>query len=165
MIKYIIITALILVLAQACTSDKGSFELVVDQLLTGSVPVISPQEISERDISPVFIDSRSQEEFQVSHIDGAIFVDYENFDAEELQEVNPSAPVVVYCTMGYRSEKTGEKLRDLGYTNVYNLYGGIIQWKNDGYSVVDNMGMQTDSVHGYSKAWGHWLKNGIAVYE
>ena len=34
-------------------------------------------------------------------------------------------PIVVYCTTGFRSEEAYKKLKKIGYTNVYNLYGGL----------------------------------------
>jgi len=57
-----------------------------------------------------------------------------------------------------------EELLELGYTNVKNLYGGIFQWKNDGFDVVNNQSMVTDSVHTYNKSWSKWLVKGVKVY-
>ena len=58
----------------------------------------------------------------------------------------------------------GEKLMAKGYKNVKNLYGGIFQWKNEGYEVVNEKSMETDSVHTYNRRWSKWLTNGIKVY-
>ena len=40
--------------------------------------------------------------------------------------------IIVYCSIGVRSEDIGEKLKELGYTKILNLYGGIFDWKNKG---------------------------------
>ena len=72
--------------------------------------------------------------------------------------------VIVYCSVGYRSERIGEKLQKAGYTNVKNLYGGIFSWKNEGNEVVRDADIPTDSVHTYNKSWGKWLLKGIEVY-
>ena len=73
--------------------------------------------------------------------------------------------IIVYCSVGYRSERIGEKLLDMGYTKVYNLHGGIFDWKNQSQIVVNDLNLPTDSVHTYSKAWSIWLHKGIKVYE
>ena len=41
-----------------------------------------------------------------------------------------SDTIVLYCSIGYRSEKIGEKLVEMGYGHVFNLYGGIFEWVN-----------------------------------
>jgi predicted sulfurtransferase len=66
--------------------------------------------------------------------------------------------------VGYRSEKVGEKLQELGFQNVKNLYGGIFQWKNEGFEVENSLSMPTDSVHTYNKRWSKWLLKGVRVY-
>ena len=71
----------------------------------------------------------------------------------------------MYCSVGYRSEKISEKLEKLGYTNIYNLYGGIFEWKNVGKKVYDNKGQVTEKVHAYDNVWGRWLQNGEKCFD
>ncbi|HCQ29365.1 MAG TPA: rhodanese-like domain-containing protein, partial [Flavobacteriales bacterium] len=52
-----------------------------------------------------------------------------------------------------------------GYKNVFNLYGGIFDWKNKGFRVVDNQGKETEKVHPYNEKWGVWLTKGEKAYE
>jgi 3-mercaptopyruvate sulfurtransferase SseA len=56
-------------------------------------------------------------------------------------------------------------LNSKGFNNVYNLYGGIFEWKNLGYPVYDSNGAETENVHVYSEEWCVWLKNGNKIYE
>ena len=51
-----------------------------------------------------------------------------------------------------------------GYTNVYNLYGGIFEWKNANFKVVDTLGNNTEKVHTFNKTWSKWLQKGKKVY-
>ena len=71
----------------------------------------------------------------------------------------------MYCSIGARSENVGEKFIKKGYTNVFNLYGGIFEWKNLGYQVYDSNGSETENVHVYSEEWGVWLNTGNKVYD
>ncbi|MEQ9164750.1 MAG: rhodanese-like domain-containing protein [Fulvivirga sp.] len=157
---------LIVLLTNACMGQK-TFDEKITSLLNYTVPIIKEDELFKRikNENINLLDARSKEEFEVSHIDGAKFIDYDSFDKDMLKGLSLDDTVVVYCSVGYRSEKIGEKLQKLGYKNVLNLYGGIFDWKNKGHDVVDNKGAHTDSVHTYNKSWSQWLYKGVKVYE
>jgi hypothetical protein len=70
---------------------------------------------------------------------------------------------VVYCAVGYRSERVGEKLLEAGYSRVLNMRGGIFAWVNRGFPVYGDGG-HTDRIHGYSRRWSRWLERGEVVY-
>jgi predicted sulfurtransferase len=72
-------------------------------------------------------------------------------------------PIIVYCSVGYRSEKVAEQIIAAGYTQVSNLYGGIFEWVNEEQPVYDTKG-KTQKVHAYNKVWGVWLRKGKKVY-
>ncbi|MBQ0768957.1 MAG: rhodanese-like domain-containing protein [Bizionia sp.] len=133
---------------------------------THSVPYISAQELAMPATKAIIIDAREIEEFEVSHLKNAIYVGHTNFNIEDLQQkiVNKNQAIVVYCSLGIRSEKIGEKLKKAGYRNVRNLYGGIFEWKNNNFEVYNIFNKQTDSIHAYSESWSGYLKNGIKVY-
>lgn len=73
------------------------------------------------------------------------------------------ANIVVYCAVGSRSEKIARELKEMGFENVSNLYGGIFEWVNRGYEIVNDTG-ETDTVHAYNRFWGFWLQEGEKVY-
>ena len=100
----------------------------------------------------------------MSHIQDAIWVGYDDFDLSRVGEVEKNQKIVVYCSVGYRSEKVSEKLIEAGYEDVANLYGGIFEWRNQDQEVVDEQG-QTNKVHAYDKVWGVWVTKGEKVYE
>ncbi|MBC8047867.1 MAG: rhodanese-like domain-containing protein, partial [Fimbriimonadaceae bacterium] len=81
-----------------------------------------------------------------------------------LGSISNDEKIVVYCSVGYRSEKITEKLIAAGYTNVSNLYGGIFEWMNQENNIVDANGELTNKIHAYSKIWGVWLSEGEKVY-
>jgi rhodanese-related sulfurtransferase len=150
-------------LAQA----QNAYDVLLSTLYSNSVPTISVDSLAniEQAKKPILLDTRAKAEFDVSHLSGAKWVDYETFTPEMVKDIGKDQPIVVYCSVGYRSEKIGEKLKALGYTDVENLYGGIFEWKNDGHTVVNRQGQPTDSVHCYNKLWSVWLKEGIKVYD
>jgi rhodanese-related sulfurtransferase len=115
----------------------------------------------------MLLDSREREEFEVSHIPGAEYVGYKDFELEKVLSAIAewNGKVVVYCSLGVRSEDIAEKMEKAGVRNLYNLYGGIFEWVNDGNEVVDTSGSTTDQVHAYNRFWGMWLNNGKKIYE
>lgn len=75
------------------------------------------------------IDVRSPQEYREGHIDGAISIpDYQIKKGIEKQIPNKDELIVVYCSTGHRSQRSQQILEDMGYTNVYNVYEGIIIW-------------------------------------
>ena len=131
-----------------------------------TVPLIRPAALDslQQQQTVVLLDTRSQEEYRVSHLPDARFVNYDTFKPEDVQDIAKEAPVVVYCAVGYRSERVGEQLQQAGYQHVQNLYGGIFEWKNEGRKVVNLREQPTDSVHTYNRNWSRWLERGVKVW-
>lgn len=131
----------------------------------GTVPYIMVGEL-QKNFNFTILDTRKMEEYNVSHLKNALWVGYKKFDINKVTKniENKNTPIIVYCSVGVRSEDIGEKLLKAGFTNVYNLYGGIFDWKEKGNIVVDTTGIETQKVHVYSKQWGELLTNAVKVY-
>jgi rhodanese-related sulfurtransferase len=151
----------------AQNTDAG-YVKKLDKLYKHSVPVIQPADLQEamnEDEKIILLDTRAPGEYAVSHLPGAEFVNYDKFNKKDFVDRDRSAKVVVYCTVGYRSERIGDKLKKMGFEDVHNLYGGIFEWKNQGHAVVDKKGEPTERVHAYNEDWGKWLQTGEKVYK
>ena len=137
---------------------------MIDSTLQKTVPFISSIDLKENYTDYIILDTRELEEYETSHLENATHIGYNTFKYRNLRKViSTIKPIVVYCTIGYRSEKIGEKLLKKGYT-VYNLYGGILQWKNVNNTVLDNTNTITNKVHCFDSTWSKWLVNGDKVY-
>jgi rhodanese-related sulfurtransferase len=146
--------------------SQNTIPLVLEKLNKQTVPYITVKELKTR-TRVILLDAREIKEFKVSHIKNATNVGFDKFDSAKLEKKfkDKNATIIVYCSIGVRSEKIGEKLQKLGYKNVYNLYGGIFEYKNTGGKVVNNQNKITDSVHTFNKIWSVYLTKGIKVYE
>ena len=148
---------------------QKDFKQVLKQYNDESIPYITVQELQE-DLKQnnliTILDARQIKEYQISHLGNAIYVGSKDFNIELTKDRFPKKdePIVVYCSIGVRSEKIAKKLKDAGYKNVKNLYGGIFEWKNNGFTVYNLQSQPTDSVHTYNKKWSHYLHQGIKVY-
>ncbi|PSL05001.1 rhodanese-related sulfurtransferase [Cecembia rubra] len=125
-------------------------------------PLISIEEVEKLD-NPVFLDTREFDEYEVSHIRYAKWVGYETFDLDKVRDLDKNQVIVLYCSIGARSENIGKKLQQAGFNHVYNLYGGIFHWVNEGKPVYSR-GKKTEKIHAYNRTWGIWLTKGQKVY-
>ncbi|MGY8933493.1 MAG: rhodanese-like domain-containing protein [Flavobacteriales bacterium] len=155
-------------LAAQIGTAQESLNEVLKKYHKNAIPYISATELrihqSKNDV--IILDSREFNEYQVSHIKAAISVGYNTFSMETVFDTikNKETPIVVYCTIGIRSEMIAAKLQKAGYINVKNLYGGICEWKNKEYKVIDSTQKNTNNIHTYSKEWSTWLLNGNPIY-
>lgn len=143
--------------------QSKAYDLMLKGLLSHTVTEISAEEAHAQQQTALFIDAREQQEYEVSHLRNAIHVGYDSLDLSNLTDVPKNQTIIVYCSVGYRSEKVSEQLKEQGFEDVSNLYGGIFEWKNRGFEVVDKNGA-TELVHAFDKVWGIWLKKGEKVY-
>mgnify|MGYP004531782773 CR=1 FL=1 len=75
----------------------------------------------------ILIDVRSPQEYREGHLDGAISIpDYQIKRTINRQVTNKNQLIVVYCSTGHRSQEAQRILENMGYTNVYNIYEGVI---------------------------------------
>lgn len=161
--KFILTTFLFLLISQSYGQD--SIGDLLKRYNHGNVPYITVQEVKMPKTSPIILDAREIYEFEVSHIPTSVYIGSE-INKNKLGKLikDNNQLVVVYCSVGIRSENIAERIRQLGYPNVHNLYGGIFEWKNEGYNLTNKAGEKTEEVHTYSAKWQKFLKKGIPVY-
>jgi rhodanese-related sulfurtransferase len=150
-------------LAQSDSIDP-SYKKMIERKYDG-FPTIQPAEAQtklNKDI--LFLDTRSKSEFEVSHIPNALYIDYDNFKLASLDSIDRSKEIIVYCSIGVRSQDIGKQLKENGFTNVKNLYGGIFLWADQGRAMKNSNNDETTKVHGYNFFWGRWVKNAEVVY-
>lgn len=140
----------------------AEFHEMLQGMYQRTVPLAMPENVSQN--GTVFLDTRQKAEYEVSHIPGARFIAYDDFDEDMVEDLPRDTSIVVYCSVGYRSERIGEKLTTLGFTNVQNLYGGIFWWMHSGLPVEDAHHQPTDSVHTYNRRWSQWAFTGEKVW-
>jgi rhodanese-related sulfurtransferase len=143
---------------------NAEFNNMADEMAKGEAADISLNELLKIKEKVVLLDSREKKEYEVSHIPGAIWVGYDDFNLDRIKAFDQNTQFVVYCSVGYRSERVSEKIQNAGYRNVLNLKGSIFQWINEGHPVEDSNGNETMKIHGYNKKWSKWIKNGEIVY-
>lgn len=147
--------------------SQESLKELLSKYNSESIPYITVEELSELKQDVVLLDARELSEYKVSHLKDAICVGYDNFKLKKTikQFNNKQQKIVVYCSLGIRSEAIAERLKKAGYTNIFNLYGGIFEWKNKSFSVYNSNEKETDSIHTFNQEWSKWLKKGVKIYD
>ena len=96
---------------------------------------------------PILLDVRTEKEFAVSHLHGAIRVEPSAKADEVLARLPAGRPVVVdRRSVGYRSSALAERLKKAGVVSLHNLEGSIFQWANEGRP-LETDGRPADKVH------------------
>ncbi len=161
----------LIVIGLLCFTHTVKAQNSVSELLklhnTESIPYITVEALAQQDTEAILLDSRELKEYNTSHLENAIHVGYDFFDITKVIETiaDKSSKIVVYCSLGIRSEDIAEQLKKEGYTNVYNLFGGIFEWKNNDFAVYDINNEPTEDVHAFSNEWSPWLLKGNKIYD
>lgn len=144
----------------AAAQNPEGFDKMAKKMADKTVPIIKSTQVvklQEKGKKIIFLDARELAEYKVSHIKNAKHIGYDNFDMKAVANLDKNTIIIVYCSVGYRSGKIGKKLRNAGFTSVFNLYGGLFDWANNGNPVYSSSG-KTTKVHPYNGNWGKWLK-------
>jgi len=125
--KVIALFASVLLLA-GCSSSSSAVDLSVSEFSS---------KVTEAGI--ITLDVRTPGEFNEGHIEGAQLIDFQsgNFESE-IATLDKTKTYAVYCRSGSRSGQAVKIMSDAGFTNIYNLDGGVIDWANAGLPLVNN---------------------------
>ena len=123
------------------------------------VPQLSTERLAEllvEDADVVLLDARSKEEFETSQLQGAIHANGLRQARRVLKQQGGKPIVVVYCSVGYRSSRLAQQLRDHGVEDVFNLEGSLFKWANEGRPVYKGSELVLP-VHPFDEDWGELL--------
>ena len=125
--KVFALIASVLLLA-GCSSSTGAIDLGVSEFST---------KVAEAGV--ITLDVRTPIEFAEGHIEGARLIDFQSGNFEnEISALDKNATYAVYCRSGNRSGQAVKVMQDAGFTSVFNMNGGVIDWANAGLPLVNN---------------------------
>ena len=129
-----------LLLLTSCLNIQAQIFLDVDVHQADSI-------IKANEGNPIFtlLDVRTQEEYDQDHLANAYTRDFYAGDfREQLEALSKDRIYLIYCQSGGRSGQTFSLMRELGFTEVYNMLGGISSWKSSGYPVTTDLPVELD---------------------
>ena len=125
--KVIALIASALLLA-GCSSSSNAIDLSVTEFSA---------KVAEAGV--ITLDVRTPSEFAEGFIEGARLIDFQSGNFEnEIAALDKNATYAVYCRSGNRSGQAVKVMQDAGFSNVFNMNGGVIEWANAGLPLVNN---------------------------
>jgi rhodanese-related sulfurtransferase len=125
--KVMALIASMLLLA-GCSSSSSATDLSVTEFSA---------KVAEAGV--ITLDVRTPGEFAEGFIEGARLIDFQSGNFEnEIATLDKNATYAVYCRSGNRSGQAVKTMQDAGFTNVFNMNGGVIDWANAGLPLVRN---------------------------
>ena len=125
-IKYI----LVLFIVASITSCNSQQKKATDE--NAVVEVVSTEIFEKVDANAQLVDVRTSEEYSKGYIKNAVNINFFDDDfMEQMSKLNKDEAIYIYCRSGGRSGKASAKLEEAGFTKVYDLDGGMLQWNEE----------------------------------
>lgn len=145
--RYLIFMAMIALMSCKSSPQQTTEQNAVQEVVSeGKMELLSGEEfkgkmdaLTENNEAFTLLDVRTPAELQADgYLENSININFNDADfAAQISHLDKDIPLFVYCRSGGRSGKSCAILSDLGFKEVYDLDGGIIQWKADGKPVVN----------------------------
>ena len=110
----------LLLLLNGCSNGQSQY----------SLDAIKFSEGINKTSNEIILDVRTPDEFSKGHLVNATNINWNGNDFKnEVEKLDKSKPIYVYCLAGSRSEAAAKKMREIGFKEVYELAGGIMKWR------------------------------------
>ena len=87
----------------------------------------------------LLVDVREESEYAKDHLPGAVHMGKGVIERDiEMRVPDPKTEMILYCGGGFRSALAADNLQKMGYTNVISMDGGIREWREKGYPLVQD---------------------------
>jgi len=141
-----LITSLLALALAACTAptDDPKPGAVPTSVTAEEKPVAGPKKITAEELNeriqqsqaPLILDVRTEEEYELGHIPGALNIPYNELSSRLREiEVAKTEEIVVYCFAGKRAKIAETTLDNYGYVNLRDLDGHFKYWRRGGHPV------------------------------
>ena len=127
-LKYILVVAFFTIFSCSLINSESINQMNSDELI----------EFIELN-DAVLVDVRTEDEYNSGYIENSLNIDYfSNAFSVNADKLDKSTPIILYCRSGKRSSMSANKISKLGFKEIYNLEGGILEWIEEGNAVVFN---------------------------
>lgn len=126
--------AILLISIQSCNSQSTKSDAV--KLLSVADFAQKIQTLGDK---AIVLDVRTPQEYSEGHLANATLIDWNGSSFEaDAAKLDKTKAICVYCAKGGRSASACAKLASMGFTEIYDMKGGITTWKGEGKEVVNN---------------------------
>jgi len=127
-----VLTGILLIFVSACSSAASN--IAENIAVQDSYNLIQD---NQNNSDFVILDIRTPQEYATGFIEDAVNIDYyATIFRDDIDKLDKDKTYLVYCRTANRSGQAMSTFNDLGFTDVYDMQGGIVAWQAAGYSVV-----------------------------
>jgi len=127
-LKYILVVAFFTIFSCSLINNESINQMNSDELI----------EFIELN-DAILVDVRTEDEYNSGYIENSLNIDYFSNDfSVNADKLDKSKPIILYCRSGKRSSMSANKISKLGFKEIYNLEGGILEWIEEGNVIVFN---------------------------
>ena len=127
-LKYILVVAFSTIFSCSLINNESINQMNSDELI----------EFIELN-DAILVDVRTEDEYNSGYIENSLNIDYFSNDfSVNADKLDKNTPIILYCRSGNRSSMSANKISKLGFKEIYNLEGGILEWIEEGNVIVFN---------------------------
>lgn len=138
--KIIVVLSSVLLMSLYACSGNSNANATTQEVIQQKEVIVDVTANQFKDLiakEGTILDVRTPEEWAEGTVPNAEKINYNDDDfATQIERLDKTKPVFVYCKRGGRSASAAEILKEKGFTKVYNLDGGITAWMDEGNEVV-----------------------------
>ncbi len=138
--KLLILVTLMSVALSSCAQNTAKKEAKNNNVsqTQKAVELISPADLNAKLGDTIqLIDVRTPKEFADGYLKGAKLIDFFDKDFyDQMSKLDKDKELYIYCRSGNRSGQATKKLKNMGFTKIYDLKGGIKNWKKKDLEIV-----------------------------
>ncbi|WP_157961048.1 rhodanese-like domain-containing protein [Lutibacter citreus] len=132
---YLKLTILLFLVTVSLSCTNSQPKKTVTQ--SGEINLVTPLEFKNKLENNTLIDIRTPLEFKQGHIEGAVNINmYDKDFLEKVSIYKTSEPIFIYCRSGNRTSAASRKMAKIGFTEIYDLNGGITNWFKNKLKIV-----------------------------
>ena len=134
---FLVILGFTLISCAQNTAKKEVKDATINTQVQQVVELINPKDLHAKLGDIQLIDIRTPREFKSGYIKGAVNINF--FDRDftgQMLKLNKEKEIYIYCRSGNRTGKAANKLKDQGFTKIYDLQGGILNWNRNNLEVI-----------------------------
>jgi rhodanese-related sulfurtransferase len=121
--------------AQLCTVYPETQNQIIENITPEEAYSLIQKNMNNKKF--VILDVRTPEEFASEHIEKAVNLDYYSGTFKnDLDQLDKNSAYLIYCRSGNRSGNTLNMMKDLDFREVYNMLGGIVNWKEEKLPII-----------------------------
>lgn len=132
--KYCFLVCIFLIISLLSSNRYYLTSGITSKASYDTISVSEAKGLIENNTNLFILDVRTESEYEEGHIQSAYLIPHSDIrDRQEELPANKSQTILVYCRSGTRSATASSTLESLNFTQIYNMEGGFMEWKNSGY--------------------------------